>query len=94
MKKAKKGEAVMTETLTVRLTPRLKYGLELLARKQHRTLAGVVAWAVEQAVNSPDGIDLDKLYHPIQEERIRLLEKHAVSLLHFEEWQLIQKGEV
>lgn len=53
-KKSKKGESARTETLTVRFSPMLKYGAELLARKHHRTLAGVVEWAVERAVSSPE----------------------------------------
>jgi hypothetical protein len=56
-KKAKKGEGARSETLTVRLTPRMKYGLELQARKQHRTLAGVVEWAIERGLyHETDGL--------------------------------------
>lgn len=38
------------ESLTVRIHPKLKYGLELLARKQHRTLTTVVEWALTRAL--------------------------------------------
>jgi len=56
-KKSKKGEVLRSETLTVRLTPKIKYGLELQARKQHRTLAGVVEWAIERGLNDEvDGL--------------------------------------
>ena len=40
------------EVITVRLSPKLKYGLELLSRKQHRPLSSVVTWAIEQMMTS------------------------------------------
>lgn len=39
-----------TESLTVRLDPKIRYGLELLARKQRRTLSSVVEWALHKAI--------------------------------------------
>jgi len=43
-----------SNVITVRLSPKLKYGLELLSRKQHRPLSSVVTWAVEQLLNDRD----------------------------------------
>lgn len=46
-----------TDVLTLRLSPKLKYGLELLSRKQHRNISSTVTWAIEQAINnSEDGL--------------------------------------
>ncbi len=53
-KKSKVGTTAKSDVITVRLSPKLKYGLELLARKQHRPLSSVVTWAIEQAINNPE----------------------------------------
>ncbi len=45
----KKGEVI-----TVRVSPKLKYGLELLSRKQHRSVSSVVTWAIEQMMTNHD----------------------------------------
>jgi len=42
------------ESITVRLDPKTRYGLELLARKQRRNLSSVVEWALQKAINDPD----------------------------------------
>lgn len=60
------------DVITVRLNPKLKYGLELLSRKQHRNISSLVTWAVEQAINDPeDGLYKNmskglKIAEPIQ----------------------------
>jgi len=41
-----------SDVITVRISPKLKYGLELLSRKQHRPLSSVVTWAIEQMMTS------------------------------------------
>jgi len=53
-KKSKAGTTAKSDVITVRLSPKLKYGLDLLARKQHRPLSSVVTWAIEQAINDPE----------------------------------------
>lgn len=45
-----------TETVTVRLDPKLRYLAEIAARKQRRTLSSYVEWAVEKS------LDVVKLY--------------------------------
>jgi len=52
--KTKSSSGTKGEVITVRLGPKLKYGLDLLTRKQHRTLSSVVTWAIEQAINDPE----------------------------------------
>ena len=53
-KKSKVGTTAKSDVITIRLSPKLKYGLELLAREQHRPLSSVVTWAIEQAINDPE----------------------------------------
>ena len=44
------GKLARTETVQVRLDPRLRYAAELAAGKERRTLSSFVEWAVERAV--------------------------------------------
>ncbi|RDE61033.1 hypothetical protein [Aeromonas veronii] len=46
-KKSKKASTSIT--LSLRLDPRSKYLIDLLARHQKRTITGVIEWAVERA---------------------------------------------
>ena len=46
-KKSKKASTSVT--LSLRLDPRSKYLIDLLARQQKRTITGVIEWAVERA---------------------------------------------
>lgn len=50
-KKAPQGTQTKVETLTIRVSPKMKFGLELLSRKQHRTLTSVAEWALDKALN-------------------------------------------
>jgi hypothetical protein len=45
-----------TETVTVRLDPKLRYLAELGARKQRRTLSSFIEWAIEESLKQ---IDID-----------------------------------
>lgn len=45
------GKLSRTETVTVRLDPKLRYLAELAARKQRRTLSSFIEWAVERALD-------------------------------------------
>ena len=40
-----------SETVTIRLDPRLRYLTELAARKQRRTVSSFIEWAIENAIN-------------------------------------------
>lgn len=54
------GKLSRSETVTVRLDPKLRYLAELAARKQRRTLSSFVEWAIEDAlgrVNLYEGDD-------------------------------------
>lgn len=45
------GKLSRSETVTVRLDPKLRYLAELAARKQRRTLSSYVEWAIEDSLN-------------------------------------------
>lgn len=42
------GKLTRSETVTVRLDPKLRYLAELAARKQRRTLSSFIEWAIEE----------------------------------------------
>jgi|GEM_PF-1613462 len=46
-----KAEGEKLEQLTIRLPSKLKYGLEMLARAQHRSLSQAVEWALQVGLN-------------------------------------------
>lgn len=50
-RKTKEG-APRTEVFAMRFDPKLKYLAEIAARKQRRSMANFVEWAVEQALNN------------------------------------------
>ncbi len=68
------------EQLTVRLSPKVKFGLELLARAQRRSLSSAMEWAVLRGLHTYEVTDaghvlgdvLDALWPPDSE--IRMLE--------------------
>lgn len=41
-----------SETVTIRLDPKLRYLTELAARKQRRTVSSFIEWAIERAIDS------------------------------------------
>src|SRR5438309_11403225 len=49
-----------SETVTVRLDPKLRYLTELAARKQRRTASSFIEWAIEQALSQ---VELDDKTH-------------------------------
>jgi hypothetical protein len=51
MARQKTAKLQRTEIVTVRFDPRLRYLVELAARKQRRTVSSFLEWAAEQAVN-------------------------------------------
>jgi len=44
------GKLARSEVVTVRLDPRLRYGVELAARKHRRTASSFIEWAIEGAL--------------------------------------------
>ena len=83
------------EQFSIRLTPKLKYGLELLARAQHRSISQAVEWALQVGLNGYEldveagslGDVLDHAWGDGQSEVKRLLHIYlmAPGLLTFEE---------
>lgn len=49
-RKAGGGKLSRSETVTVRLDPKLRYLAELAARKQRRTLSSYIEWAIEDSL--------------------------------------------
>jgi hypothetical protein len=96
-----------TETVTLRLDPKLRYLTELAARIQRRTVSSFIEWAVEQAlsrVNLPDltqgEISIESaasiLWDPDEADRLARLGFYYPELLTYDEqvlWKLIQECE-
>ncbi|UHC82752.1 hypothetical protein LS633_02645 [Pseudomonas sp. NIBR-H-19] len=92
-----------TETLTLRLDPKMKYAIEVLARSQKRTLAGAIEWAVERSLESQHVRSsfgekslmdvVDHSWNPDDLLRIVALGSYAEQLLNHEEscvWSVIK----
>jgi hypothetical protein len=61
-KKGGGGRLARSETVTVRLDPKLRYLAELAARKQRRTLSSYIEWALEESLGRVvlrEGGDID-----------------------------------
>jgi len=50
VKKVGGGKLSRSETVTVRLDPKLRYLAELAARKHRRTLSSYIEWAIEESL--------------------------------------------
>src|SRR4051795_7355266 len=57
------GKLARSETVTIRLDPKLRYLTELAARKQRRTVSSFIEWAIESAL---DRIILRESYNQYQ----------------------------
>ena len=93
------GKLARSETVTVRLDPKLRYLAELAARKQRRTVSSFIEWAVEQSFNGVEiyvGTGEDdrsiliadeaaKLWDVDESERFVKLAIHHKDLLNHEE---------
>lgn len=89
-----KSTAEKPAQLTIRMPPKLKLGLELLARAQHRSLSQAVEWALQVGLNSFEtdregttlGRVLDEAWSKGSEpERILAIYRRAPMLLSFED---------
>jgi len=94
-----------TSVVTVRLTPKEKFSLELLARKLHTNLAGAVMASVENmfredvlgllvqpADGRPPVTAIDAVWSPYEHERFAVLAETFPELLSDEEtyaWRLV-----
>ena len=88
-----------TVAVSLRLSPRVHWGLTLLARKRHTTITAVIEWAVNKAISD----EVDGLVVKRGKETINVLEQtwdvdpadrfvklalHHPALLRFEEEQM------
>lgn len=98
----RKGKEARAATMSVRLSPRLRYLAELAARKQHRTVSKFIVWAIEKALEqvhlgdspyitvSVEGLSL---WDEVEAERLaKLALRYPFLLDHTEQvlWKLIQ----
>jgi len=100
--KATSSSGTKGEVITVRLSPKLKYGLELLSRKQHRSLSSIVTWSLEQMINSgEDGLYkepgyvrgthlLNLLWDIDYADRLVKIAKYWPGLMTYEEEKLVK----
>ena len=100
------GNTRQADTLTVRMSPRTKYGLDLIARSHGRTLASIAEWpCIEgmktQQLTSPHGDKrpvehvLEELWDPHEPHRFVKLALHDPSLLDYHEsliWKVIDEA--
>jgi hypothetical protein len=87
-----------SSSITVRLDPKTKYALEILSRKQHRTISSVVDWALHRAFdNEYEGLsDLNNIWDVEEADRFVKLALNYPSLLNYDEqkiWKIIQESE-
>src|SRR5215467_4773736 len=90
-----------TETVTIRLDPKLRYLTELAARKQRRTVSSFIEWAIEQALSHVE-LDDEKtvaqeagiLWDTDEAYRVSKLGLRYPALLTYDEqvlWKLIRE---
>jgi len=103
-RKAKVG-VPRSEVFALRLDPKLKYLAEIAARKQRRSLANFVEWAIEEALKAVPLAEADingnkptvanvatQLWALDEPERLRNLTTHYPDLLSYDEqlvWRVI-----
>lgn len=95
-----------TETVTVRLDPKLRYLAELAALKQRRTLSSFIEWAIEGSLDrvtlrEAEGLtvanDAENLWDVDESDRFAKLAFRFPDLLTHEEqvlWKLIRENGV
>jgi hypothetical protein len=97
-----------SETVTIRLDPKLRYLTELAARRQRRTVSSFIEWAIEHALSDvilgedahgPVNVDLAAffLWDPHEADRFAKLALYYPELLTYDEevlWKLIRECEV
>lgn len=96
------GKLTRSETVTVRLDPKLRYLAELAARLHHRTLSSYIEWAVMNSLgevamrtsstNNQTGESIknqsEKLWALDEADRFLALMEHYPELLNFDEQQI------
>jgi len=96
-KRRSKPGVSRTEVFAFRMDPRMKYLSELAARKQRRSLANFIEWAVESAlektmIGEGDSLLLQakKLWDLDPLDRLLRLSEHYPDLLTYEEQMMIR----
>lgn len=80
------GKLNRTETVTVRLDPKLNYLCELAARAQRRSRSSFIEWAVQRAITGdPDFGERDQLWDIDPDRRLTLLAEKAPHLMTYDE---------
>ncbi len=103
-KKGGGGKLTRSETVTVRLDPKLKYLAELAARKQRRTLSSYIEWVIEESLKDiyikQEGVDAclgewaNELWDVDEADRFCLLALNFPDLMTHEEqvmWKIVQE---
>lgn len=98
------AKTARSETVTVRLDPKIRYLAELAGRKQRRTLSSFIEWAIENALtnviinehhNLTVSQDSENLWDVDEPDRFVRLALEYPSLLTYEEqkrWKLIREN--
>ena len=95
------GKLIRSQVVTVRLDARLRFGAEILGRKQRRTLSSFIEWAVEEALKNnyltSDATVLEALsqiWDVDEPDRFIKLADHYPDLLTHDEqvlWKLLRE---
>lgn len=73
-----------TECITMRVSSKLRYGLELLCRIHFRNLTETLDFALNEAIKA-EGIPLNDLWSFDPKERIKKLQEHSPHLVTYDE---------
>ncbi len=97
-----------SETVTIRFDPKLRYLMEVAARKQRRTVSSFIEWSVEQTLSQVELTMADNethdpvaraalwLWEPHEADRLAKLALYYPDLLTYDElvvWKLIEECE-
>lgn len=98
------GKLSRSETVSVRLDPKLRYLAELAARRQRRALSSYVEWSIENSLahvsldlngNSSIADEAEALWDVDEADRFAKLALHHPDLLTHEEqvlWKLVREN--
>lgn len=96
-KKATNKSSNPTISVSLRIDPKTKYLIDLLARDQKRTITGVIEWAIERAAaqvqfdqNSGTYYNdmIDELWSTDEATRLTALALHKPSLLDYDQMRI------
>jgi len=108
-KKGSGGKLSRSETVTVRLDPKLRYLAGLAARKQRRSLSSFIEWVIKESLNTVNiksnnlnnnksiAEEASDLWDVNESARFTTLALNHPDLLTYEEqvlWKLIQEKAV